>query len=510
MVMGKKVLFEASGVSKAFGETQALKDVDFTIYESEIVGLIGENGAGKSTLLKIMQGVQPADEGVMRMRGKEFLPQNPKESSAAGIGMVFQEQSLITNLTVGQNIFFSREKEFTKAGLIQWRKLYKKTSEVLKDLNLDYIKPRTKVLELDFADRQMVEIAKVINNSKMNQDEKSLILLDEPTSVLNERECKRLFEEIDKLKEQGNAIVFISHRLDEVLQIADRIYVFKNGKNAGQMVNKEVREAQLYEAMVGKESNQEYYHVDKQVQPSNEVVLSVQDLGLFGSFKHVSFDLHKGEVLGICGVVGSGKEDICACICGSRVPTSGKIFSGGLELKMNTPAKALNKGIISVPKWRNEEGVLGTISIFENIALSNLDSVKKGFFVNKNKQVELAEDWIEKLNIRCPDSYSEVEQLSGGNVQKVVFARVLASGANILILNHPTRGVDVGAKEEIYALIRKITEAGISIILLSDTLEECIGLANNIIVMKDGYVSHVLEATAESKPEQSEIVRYMV
>lgn len=508
--MEKKLLFEAQDISKSFLGTQALQNVSLNIYEGEIVGLIGENGAGKSTLLKIIQGVQSPSSGKMFLRGKSYAPKNPKESNEAGAGMVFQEQSLITNLTVGQNIFFSRENEFKKMGLIQWKKVYRETTKVLKSLHLEYIKPNIKVLELDFADRQMVEIAKVINNSRTNTYEKSLILLDEPTSVLNEKECRQLFDEMRKIKEEGNAVVFISHRLDEVLNVSDRIYVFKNGRNVGEFENKEVDEALLYEAMVGKESSNEYYHIAQQIKQKDEVVLNVNDMGLFGRFKHVSFDLHKGEILGICGAVGSGKEDVCACICGDCSPTSGSIKILGNKVNMKSPADALKNGILSVPKWRNEEGILGILSIYENISLSNLDNVKTGIFIIKEKQIKQANEWIKKLNIKCSDAAEEVQQLSGGNVQKVVFCRVLASGANLLVLYHPTRGVDVGAKEEIYALIRKMTKEGISIILLGDTLEECIGLSSSIIVMKDGYISHSLSANPGNKPGQSDIVKYMV
>lgn len=381
---------------------------------------------------------------------------------------------------------------------------------MLKSLHLEHIKPRKKVFELDFADRQMVEIAKVINNSRMHPDEKSLILLDEPTSVLNDAECQRLFEEMQKLKAAGNGVVFISHRLDEVLEVSDRIYVFKNGENVIDMVNENVDQAQLYEAMVGKESENEYYHTAEQTDYTDEVVLSVENLGCFGKFKNVSFDLHKGEILAICGVVGSGKEEVCGCITGDLKATSGTMKVGGEKVKFKKPTDALKKSILSVPKWRNDEGILGTRSIGENISLSNMDNIKKGMFLSKKKQTDLAEEWIKTLRIKCNGPAEEVQQLSGGNVQKVVFARVLSSGADVVILNHPTRGVDIGAKEEIYDLIRKITNQGRSVLLLGDTIEECIGLASNIIVMKDGRIEKWLEAPKDAKPTQTDIVKYMV
>jgi ribose transport system ATP-binding protein len=262
--------------------------------------------------------------------------------------------------------------------------------------------------------------------------------------------------------------------------------------------------------MVGRESSKEYYHITKQAIPDDEIVLRAQDLGLFGCFKHVSFELRKGEILARCGVVGSGNEDICACLCGDKKPTSGTIEVFGKPVHMKTPAEALALGILSVPKWRNEEGVMSMLSVAENITLSNFENIKLGLLLSNKKQTEHANEWVKKFNIKCADVQESVQQLSGGNVQKVVFARVLASGAKIVILNHPTRGVDIGAKEEIYSLIRTITQSGFSVILLGDTLEECIGLANNIIVLKDGYVTKTFSAPPDDKPEQAEIVRHMV
>jgi ribose transport system ATP-binding protein len=280
--------------------------------------------------------------------------------------------------------------------------------------------------------------------------------------------------------------------------------------NVAALENKNVEQSMLYETMVGKESSSEYYQTDRQTQYENNVVLSVRHLGLFGKFKDVSFDLHRGEVLGICGVIGSGKEEVCACITGDERRTFGTIQLFGMNVVINSPADALKKGILSVPKWRNEEGVFGTMSISENISMSNLNNVTAKLLLSTKKQKDFTKKWIDRLRIKCPEPRTEVQQLSGGNVQKVVFARVLSSGAKILILNHPTRGVDVGAKEEIYSIIRDMTGRGVSVILLSDTLEECIGLSNNILVMKDGHVSNYLNASADSKPTQKEILRYMV
>ena len=507
----KKLLFSAKNITKSFHGTQALKGVDLDVYEGEVIGLIGENGAGKSTLLKIIIGVQPPTSGEMFMHGKKFAPKTPLEANAAGVGMVYQEQSLITNLSVGQNIFFGHEKDFVRFGFVNWKKMYEEAQKVLDAVGSGHINPRKKVIDLNFATRQMIEIAKVVNVTKSaNASGKCLILLDEPTSVLNEGEVKGLFEEIRKLKALGHSVIFVSHRLDEVLEISDRVYVYKDGANAGNMPIEEATETKLYELMVGHESSSEYYKLDKQITPSDEVVLEVKDLGLWGRFKHCSFKLHKGEILGICGVVGSGKEEICAVICGDEKPTSGEVYIKGKLVHYSEPSQALKDGTLLIPKERMYEGIVRGLSVEDNIAMSNTKLLKKKALISKSAISEQAEKYIKLLNIKTRGKDELVIQLSGGNQQKVVFARAIASQADILLLNHPTRGVDVGAKEEIYSLIRDMVAEGKSVILLGDTLDECISMSNRVFVMKDGLITAEFNAAADSKPSQVQIVSMMV
>lgn len=509
--MEKKLLFSAKDITKSFHGTKALKGVDLDVYEGEVVGLIGENGAGKSTLLKIIIGVQPQSSGEMTMHSKPFAPKDPLEANAAGVGMVYQEQSLITNLSVGQNIFFGHEKEFRSMGVVNWKKMYAEAQKVLDEVGSGDINPRKKVIDLNFATRQMVEIAKVVNVTKnVGEGEKCLILLDEPTSVLNEEEVKRLFHEIRKLTAKGHSVIFVSHRLDEVLEISDRVYVYKDGSNAGNMPTKEADEAKLYELMVGRETTTEYYQLEKQREPEKDVILEANDLSLWGVFKNCSFKLHKGEILGFCGVVGSGKEEICSVICGDEKPTTGELTIKGKKVNYSAPSQALKDGVLMIPKERLVEGVVRGLSVEENMAFSNTKLLKKKGFVSRKSVSEQAEKWIKRLNIKTQGKDELVIQLSGGNQQKVVFARALASRADVLILNHPTRGVDVGAKEEIYGLVREMVDSGKSVILLGDTLDECIGLSNRIIVMRDGLITGEFNAQAYEKPSQVDIVSMMV
>jgi ribose transport system ATP-binding protein len=506
-----KILFKVENVSKYFPGTKALQSVSMDVREGEIVGLVGENGAGKSTLLKIMIGVQPPTDGSMQMRGAPYEPKNPKDGNAMGVGMVFQEQSLVSNLTVGQNIFFGEEKKFLKAGLfVNWPSMYRAAKAVLGEIGITDIKPETKIKDLNFARRQMVEISKVLNAARSSAKEKTLILLDEPTSVLNDEEVKTLFTEIKKMKAEGHSIIFVSHRLDEVMEISDRVYVFKDGLQVGELERKDVSEDRLYELMVGRTSTGEYFKVADQKEPQEDVVIEVDKIGLTGRFKDVSFKLHKGEILGFCGVIGSGKEDVCAILSGDLAPNNGTFKFNGSKVKFSEPHDALKKGIISVPKERRDEGILGMLSILENITIANLEAAKKFGFVSKKKQQEISQHWIDTLNVKCTDYNEDVSSLSGGNAQKVVFARMLAADCSVLILNHPTRGVDVGAKEELYELIREMANRGLSIILLGDTLDESIGLSSRIIVMKDGLITQEIDASKNNKPEQLEIIKHMM
>jgi len=506
----RKPLFSAKNIAKSFAGTQALKGVGLTVYPGEIVGLVGENGAGKSTLLKIIIGAQPASSGAMEMHGKPFEPKTPMEANREGIGMVFQEQSLIVNLNVAQNIFFGHEKQFKKNGLVNWGQMNKAALEVLREVDVTDISPRKKVSDLNFATRQMIEIAKVINVTKQAGSDHCLILLDEPTSVLSEAEVQNLFKQMKKIASRGHSVVFVSHRLDEVLEITDRIYVYKDGMSVGDLATRDASEKLLYEMMVGRTTTTEYYHLEKQRVPGKKVVLEAKDLGLHGVFKHVSFQLHEGEILGLCGVVGSGKEEICQILCGDLKPTSGEVQVRGKKAKFSSPVEALKASVLMIPKERLYEGVVMTLSVEDNIALSSADKLKSGPFVSKARIAEQAERWIKTLRIKTNGRKELLMQLSGGNQQKVVFSRALASEADILILNHPTRGVDVGAKEEIYSLIRDIVAEGKSVILLGDTLDESIGLANRILVLQDGVVTGEFSAEVGGKPEQVDVVSLMM
>lgn len=508
--MEKKTLLEVRDVNKNFGGTTALKDVSLQLKCGEIVGLVGENGAGKSTLLKIMMGVQPPSSGDMTIRGEAYAPSTPREANCMGVGMVFQEQSLITNLTVGQNIFFGDEQRFKRFGLIDYKKMYGEAKQVMEGIDIHDLPPEKYVRDLNFATRQMVEISKVVNQANSCDEENAVVLLDEPTSVLNDAEVDQLFAEMRKMADAGHSIVFVSHRLDEVLRITERIYVFKDAQNVGEFITKDTTEAMLYEAMVGNASTAEYYYTQRQRTPEEEAVLEVESLSMFGSFKDVSFTLHKGEIVGFCGVVGSGKEELCYALCGDLAATSGEMRVRGKKVSFASPASALDEGILMIPQERNTEGIIGMLSLTDNIAASSFHVTSKAGFLSLKRLREQAQKWVERLRIRTPGIKTPADQLSGGNAQKVVFARMLASECDIVLLNHPTRGVDVGAKQEIYRLIREMVEDGKSMILLGDTLDECIEMSNRVLVMMDGVVAGEFDAPPGDKPKHLDVIQCMM
>lgn len=510
MEMAKERLFETHNIGKTYGDNTVLQGINMHIDRGEIIGLIGENGAGKSTLLKIISGVEEPSAGTMEMNGQPFRASSMLDANRKGVGMVFQEQSLINNLTVAQNIYLGREKDFAVARLINWKRMNARAKTVLDAMGLSHIPPKTKVRDITFSMRQMVEITKVLDIISETAKDRALILLDEPTTVLSDDEIKVLFSEIRRMKERGNSIVFISHRLAEVLEISDRIYVFKDGRQTAEVQTAQADEFSLYEKMVGRETNGEYYVSAKQTVPGAEVVMEVAELCLFGSFQNVSFQLHKGEVLGLCGVEGSGKEDVCAVLCGDEAMTGGSIRVHGHAYDFASPAAARSAGVLSVPRNRREDGIIGMLSISENISVTNYQKNAKLHLISNRAQDRNAREWVKQVEIKCENVEQRVNNLSGGNAQKVIFARVLDSGCPILILDHPTRGVDVGSKGDIYRLIRDITAAGGSVILLGDTLDECIGLASRILVMKDGLLRSEFDCPVGRKPDQVDVVRQML
>ncbi len=506
--MNSNSIVEMININKSFPGVKALQNMNFNVYQNEIVGLVGENGAGKSTLMKILVGIYKIDKGKMKLYGKNVKLSDSRMAIQLGVGMVFQEGSLIPNLTIAENLFLGHESRFKQYGLISMSKVMKEAEKQLDRVGLN-INPKTPVYNLSQASRQMVEVARLLWLSSIYHIENPLLILDEPTAVLTSQEIEKLFNIIRKIKNKAS-IIFISHRLEEIFELSDRIVVLKNGKNMANMKASETNIHQVENLMIGRKLSKEYYNESEQNEPKDEVLLKVDGLEKKGSFRPISFLVKKGEILSLVGVVGSGKEDICKCIFGMMKPDNGIISIEGKEVKINNPKDAVKAGIGYIPINRREEGLALQMDVMSNITLVMLKKIIRNGLISSRVEKKEALYWIKKCSILTPSSKTLCKNLSGGNQQKVVLSKWLAANVKIMILNHPTRGVDVGAKEEFYKMIRLLALERMSIILMSDRLEEDIGLCNRMIIMKDGNITEELACPVNNKPTPVDIISYIV
>jgi ribose transport system ATP-binding protein len=500
-------LLSLVNIDKHFPGVHALNGVSIEVGRGEVVGLIGENGAGKSTLMKILSGVYQPDRGSIRIAGKPTRLLSAADANAKGIGMVFQEQSLLTNLTVGENIYLGNEAQFTRFGLVNWRALYAAAARQLKKVQID-VDPRMRAEDLDFASRQMVELAKALTLEEQAGHD-LVILLDEPTSVLQRGEIDVLFARVRALRSRAS-FIFVSHRLDEVLELSDRIYVMKDGAVVADLKTADADVTKLHQLMVGRSLHAEYYREQQQKPAREQVLIEADGLSLGTAYKDVSFKLHAGEILGIAGVIGSGREELTRTLAGFAPHDAGSLRIGGREVRLTTPAEAVDLGVGYVPRERRVEGLVLFLAVAANITLADLGSLSRRGLIDAGKERRVAQDWVQRLKVRTPSVDTLCLNLSGGNQQKVVLAKWLNAKAHVLILDHPTRGLDVGAKEEVYELVRAITAEGVAVILTSDTLEETIGLSHAVMVMRDGEITHRTDARPGEKPRQVDLIGYMV
>ena len=500
-------VLELRNVTKEFPGVRALDSVDMHVGRNEVVGLIGENGAGKSTLVKILAGIHRIDDGELIFEGEPTSFRSPRDAFNHGLAMVFQEQSIIQTLTVAENIFLGREREFLRFGVIDKRAMNSAARIELAKVHLD-CDPAQKCAKLDFAARQMVEIAKALSlDGRLDGD--VVILLDEPTSVLERREIDLLFSIIRELKAKAS-VIFISHRLDEVLKVSDRVYVLRDGAVVHETASADASITGLHEHMVGRQLDHQYYRENKQRNSFGEPVLSVRDLSIDGEFRNLSFELAEGEILGLAGVVGSGREAFARCLGGLLPPSGGEVLIDGKPVRLNRPHQAVNAGFGFVPSERKSEGIVSGLSVAENMTLAAGERFSRLGFIRFDRERAECQSWIDRLQIRTPSTKTPMQSLSGGNQQKVVLSKWQIFGSKVAVLDHPTRGIDVGAKEDVYELIREMADQGVAIVLLGDTLEEVIGLSNRILVLRDGEVSARFDAPVGGKPDQLNLISNMV
>ena len=489
-------MLEFKNVNKIFGPVKALSDINFKVKKGEIVGLVGENGAGKSTLMKIIFGAYQADSGTIMIDGRQTQYMSPRDAMQNGIGMVFQEQSLIGNLSVMENIFLGRESEFKRFGIINFNEMEAAAKYQLAKVGLE-IDPRTQTFDLSFAQRQLVELAKVLTLEERTQND-LVILLDEPTSVLAEDEVKLLFKLVNQLRDRA-AFIFVSHRLDEVISISDRIYVLKDGEVVDEVDASTAKPESIQAAMVGREIDSGYYRQDERKEfDASSVILNLENVSVRSKLKNINLKLRKSEVICLVGTEGSGREAILRSVFGMEAPGEGSIsYFGDRSLSIRSPSDAVSNGVGYMPRERKIEGIFSSMDVTENMTSSQLEKYNRFGFLQQNAERKLARKWVDRLSIKTPSIAADCGRLSGGNQQKVVLAKWRSSGATLMMLDHPTRGLDIGAKQDVYGMIREMSAAGIGLIVVPDTFEEAIGLAHTIIVMKDGKIMNVFDTATQ-------------
>lgn len=467
---------EMKDIYKSFGKNDVLKGVDFTLNDGEIHALVGENGAGKSTLMNILSGVLSKDKGEILIDGKEVDISDTNVAKKYGISFIHQELSDWPELTVMDNIFMNNE---IKNGIfLDKAKMRKKCIELLERFDLD-INPKTKVSELSVGQRQMMEIAKA-NLNKVN-----VLILDEPTSALTNNEIDKLFKLIKRLRDKNVSMIYISHRMEEIFSLTNKITVMRDGKSVSVMDTNKTDEREVVSYMVGRDIGDFYPEMDAEI---SYVKIELKNFNREGFFKDINIKAKKGEVLGISGLMGAGRTEIMRSVFGLDPKDSGEVFVDGKKIEIKNPADAIKNKIGFVTENRQEEGLILDESIRENISLLNFDKFSKNSFIDKAKEKNLSDNLVDSFKVKTQSSESKISDLSGGNQQKVVFAKWYAIGPEILILDEPTKGVDVGAKREIYDLIKELTKKAVSIILISSDLPELISLSNRIYVIHEGKI----------------------
>ncbi|MBP2198238.1 sugar ABC transporter ATP-binding protein [Pantoea cypripedii] len=472
---------EAEGISKFFPGVKALDNVSLRVKPGSVHALMGENGAGKSTLMKCLIGMYRPDKGTIRIKGEPVQFQDTMDALRSGISMIHQELNLVPHMTVAENIWLGREP--MKYGFVDHSKLNQQTQQLLNKLNIR-LKADRMVGELSIAAQQMVEIAKAVS---WNSD---IVIMDEPTSALTETEVSHLFTIIRDLREQGKAIIYISHKMDEIFSITDEISIFRDGAWVGSNSTTQFTRQSLITQMVGRELTQLFPKFNNAI---GEDVLTVRNLNSKGRFKDVSFTLRKGEILGVAGLVGAGRSEVMESLFGMESFDSGEVLIDGVPVKIDSPSTAIEKGMAFLTEDRKKSGLFLVLSVLENMSIVNMpDYIGKSGFVSHMKMAQDCMEQIRKLNIKTPTMDQIINNLSGGNQQKVLIARWLLAQPKILILDEPTRGIDVGAKAEIYRLISELANRGVAIIMVSSELPEILGMSDRVMVMHAGRITGIL------------------
>lgn len=501
MAAKNEVIAEVVNMTKTFGSTVALNEVSITVRRGEIMGLIGENGSGKSTVTSILSGMQKADDGEMFYKGEKWNPSSMIQSLEKGIGMIVQETGTIPGITVAENIFLGEVQKFGKAGYVNKKKMFAKAEKILSDIGADHIKADAITAMYDLQDRKLIEIAKVVSK---NPD---IIVVDETTTALSQKGRDITYDIMNKMKEENKAVIFISHDLDEIMDKCDTLTVLRDGKIIVTFAKEEFDEDLIKRSMIGRELKGDYYRSDSDGSFEEEVVLEVENGNLGDQLIRFNLELHKGEILGIGGLSHCGMHTLGKVLFGAEKLERGNVKCHGELLKDETHAMKQRMGYVA--KDRDVESLCLNASIKDNISIAGLDKFAVGkFFILPWKENKYVKEQIDSLSIKCASMDQYVSALSGGNKQKVVFGKWIGRGSEILILDCPTRGIDIGVKQAMYQLMYKMKKEGKSIVIISEEMPELIGMSDRILVMKDGQVTK--EFSRGEEPSESEIIKYMI
>jgi ribose transport system ATP-binding protein len=488
-------LLEIRHVSKSFPGVKALDDVSFNLRKGEIHALCGENGAGKSTLMKIISGLYLPDSGEIHYKGKQVHFTDPKESSEAGINIVYQELNLVPHLTVAQNIFINRE-PVKFSFIVDEDKMRKDAIKIFKRLNGN-IDPDAEIRQLTVSKQQMVEIAKALSFKS------EVLIMDEPTSALTESEIEELFDVLKRLRSEGVGIIYISHRLEELKHIVDRVTVFRDGKHISTHDFDKVTIQDIINNMVGRKLDKQF--PERKSVPGNKKILQVKGLSRPGVINDITFDLYEGEILGFAGLMGAGRTEVARAIFGADPDVTGEIILDGKKITIQSPREAVLQGVAYLSEDRKHEGLALNMKLFENITLANLDEFSSFGVLNQDREKKAAREYIKSLSIKASSEQQVTKNLSGGNQQKGVIAKWLLRKSRVLFFDEPTRGIDVGAKYAIYELLDELARQGIGIVMISSELPEILGLTDRVIIMCNGKIASVVET---KRTTQETIVRY--
>lgn len=491
----RKIILEMKGVSKEFPGVKALDQVHLNVYKGKVMALLGENGAGKSTLMKILSGIHEKSEGTIIYKGQNLEVKGPKDAQMQGISIIHQELNLIDDLSIGENIFLGREPK-KSIGTIDWKTLFDTSTKLLEPLNIT-ISPKVKVKNLSIGQKQMVEIAKALSLDA------ELIIMDEPTDALTDQETQKLFDIIGHLKADGKSIVYISHRLKEIFEICDDVTIIRDGQFVSEKPVSDIDEDHMIELMVGRKLEDQYPFLSE---TPGETVLKIDHVSN-AYLNDVSFDLKKGEILGVAGLMGAGRTELAKTIYGYYKINDGQMEIDGQVVRIKSEKDAISAGIAYVSEDRKKDGLVLGMSVKENITLAALKMLSRGIVINRKEESVIADEYIKKLYIKTPSSNQKVKNLSGGNQQKVSISKNLLTQPKVLILDEPTRGIDVGAKKEIYELMNIFKSEGMSVLMISSEIPELLGMCGRIMVMNEGQITGII---GRDEASQENIMRLAV